>query len=306
MSARQGGSRRVQVGSRQLTVTNLDKPLWPADGLTKADLIAYYLQVAPVMLPHLAERPLVLTRYPDGSDGKSFYQKDLPEGAPPWAGVFPFAHGERTVHYVLAREPADLVWLANLAAIEIHAWLSRTARPAEPDYAVIDLDPAAGAGADDVRQVALLAREVLDRLRLCGVPKHSGATGLHIFVPLAPGHTFSQAADFVHSLGRLLRQVYPDKVTLERSVAKRAGKVYVDYLQNGQGKTMTAVYSLRPRPGAPLSAPLSWEEIAAGPLPRVTLREVGRRLAAVGDLFAPALQLDQDIRRPLQILQNQT
>jgi bifunctional non-homologous end joining protein LigD len=286
----------VQVGGRELPLTNLEKPLWPEDGLTKAHLIHYYTQMAPYLLPYLKDRPLVLTRYPDGIHGEWFYHKDAPPGTPDWVPTWKMETSDgRTIRFLLASEPAALAFVANLGAIELHPWLSRCTAPDRPDWAVIDLDPAEGATFDDVLMVARAVRQILGALGISGWPKLSGATGIHIYCPCLPDHTYRETAAFCEAVGRVLLRLFPDKVTLERMVARRTGKVYIDYLQNRRGQTITAVYGLRPLPGAPVSTPVTWDELEGDP-PRCTLLTIGARLAARGDLFAPVLSLRQDLR----------
>ncbi|WP_374711276.1 non-homologous end-joining DNA ligase [Symbiobacterium terraclitae] len=298
-----GGSRqRVSVAGRELVVTNLDKPFWPEDGLTKGDLIAYYVSVAPYLLPYLRGRPVVLTRYPHGYGDKWFYQKDAPEGLPDWIPTWPDqAEDGRVIRYMRIEEPAALAYVANLGAIELHPWLSSCNAPDQPDWAVIDLDPAEGATFQDVLVVARLVGQILGELGLTGYPKLSGATGIHILCRAEPGTTYAETATFCELMGRLLLRAYPEKVTLERAVAKRAGKVYVDYLQNRRGQTITSVYGVRPLPGAPVSAPVTWAEVAGEP-PRFTIRTLPDRLAAVGDLFAPMVNAPQDLRGAIERL----
>lgn len=298
-----GSAVVAQVGARTVPLNNLDKLFWPEDGYTKGDLVAYYTRVAPVLLPYLRDRPLVLTRYPDGIHGPSFYQKNAPPHRPAWIRTYPYHHSTGLHHYLLADEPAALTYLANLGAIEIHPWTGRIQDPGAPDFAIVDIDPAPGATWDDVRTVALLVRQILQRVGVEGFPKLSGATGVHIYCPCAPGHTYGDTAAFCAAIGRLLARVYPEKVTMERLVARRAGKVYIDYLQNRLGQTITSVYGVRPRPGAPVSAPVTWAELAAGHVPRVTIRTLFDRLAQVGDLFAPVLTLAQDLKGPTAALQ---
>lgn len=295
----------ARLGERELQLTNLEKRYWPEDGYTKADLVAYYTRIAPVLLPYLRDRPLVLTRYPDGIHGQWFYNKNFADKAPDWIRTCPVQHEEGEYQYLLADEPAALAFMANLGAIEIHPWLSRCGRLDRPDHAVIDLDPAEGATPADVRTIAVLVRQILDSLGLQGVPKHSGATGIHIYCPCTPDHTYAETAGFCEAIGRLLARVYPQKVTMERMVARRTGKVYVDYLQNRAGQTITAVYGVRPRSGAPVSIPLTWQEIESDAIPRHSIRTVWQRLEQVGDLFRPVMLLQQDLRHATEWLRRQ-
>ncbi|HEY8448976.1 MAG TPA: non-homologous end-joining DNA ligase [Bacillota bacterium] len=281
----------VRYGERTLTLTNLDKLLWPADGLTKADYLRYCARVAPWLLAHLRDRPLVLTRYPDGIDGKSFYQKDAPDYAPPWVRLYPHysADSGRWLRFIVCDDAATLLWVANQAALELHPWLSRADAPERPDFAVIDLDPAEGATYRDACEVARLIRDVLTYLGLRGYVKTTGATGLHIYIPLLPRYDYGQTADFVRRLGVWLRAAAPERITLERRVAKRTGRVYVDYLQNAPGKTLVAVYSARPRPGAPVSFPLDWDELDQVDPASLNLRSVPDLLERRRDRFAAVL-----------------
>lgn len=286
----------VEVGGRHLALTNLDKVLWPEDGITKAELIEYYTGMAPYLLPYLRGRPLVMTRYPDGIHGKWFYHKDAPQGTPDWIPTWPFlAEDGRVLRFLVAGEPGALTYVANLGAVELHPWLSRCDTPDNPDWAVIDLDPSEGSTFEDVVTLARLVRQILAAVRIEGFPKLSGATGIHIYCPCGPGYTYAETAGFCEAIGRVLLKVYPQKVTLERMVAKRAGRVYVDFLQNRRGQTITSVYGVRPMKGAPVSAPVSWEEIEGSP-PRFSIRTIWNRLDEVGDMFAPILTMAQDVR----------
>ncbi len=251
-------SQTVMVDGLEVKLTNLDKLLWP-EGFTKADLIAYYNEAAPYILPYVVDRPAVMSRYPHGIEGESFYQKDCPEYAPDWIRTVAVEHseGRKTVNYIVHRDRATLIWLANQAAIELHTWLSRVDRLHFPDIAVVDLDPAEGASFEQVISVALLVREALREHGIDGRPKTSGATGIHIYIPLEPRYTFSEVSTAIETLALMITSVCPFATT-ERVVAKRTGKVYIDFLQNGFGRTMTSVYSVRPRPGAPVSMPLEW------------------------------------------------
>ncbi|GAB6875969.1 non-homologous end-joining DNA ligase [Thermaerobacter litoralis] len=282
---------RVQVAGRLLEVSHLQRPLWPADGLTKADLIAYLVQVAPYVLPHLRDRPLVATRYPDGVDGEGFYQKDAPAGTPAWVRTWPYRTREgRLIRFLLADEPATLAWLGQQAAIEIHPWLSTVHHPDRPDWVVFDLDPGPRAAFAMAVEVALVVRQVLAALDLEGFPKTSGATGLHVFVPILPEHPYPVVTEFARRVAALVERLRPRLVTTVRAVARRPPEaVYLDFLQNGLGKTLVMVYGPRPRRGAPVSMPVTWEELERGVDPATwTLRTAPARLARTGDLWARA------------------
>lgn len=281
--------RRVLVDGRELRFTNLDKLLWPADGIRKGDLIEYYLNVAGVLLPHLEGRPLTFTRYPDGIEGESFYQKDLPQHAPAWIRVFPYQGEEHLIRFVLAADRATLAWAGNLACLEIHPAPWRLPHVDRPDRLVIDLDPAPPATFDHARRVAVMVRTLLEQLGIRGFPKTSGATGIHVFIPLVPEAGPEEVTRVAETLARLLHAARPDLITLERAVKERTGKVYVDYLQNARGKTMVAPYSPRPSPGAPVSAPFAWGELETIDPKEFTLRTMPDLLARRGDLAAGLL-----------------
>lgn len=285
------------TNGREIRLTNLDKALWPDDGFTKADLIDYLVSVSPVLLKHLKDRPLVLTRYPDGIGGEWFYQKDCPDYAPEWIQTFPHQAEERLIRFILANGGEDLAWLGNQAAIEIHPWLSRAGSEDSPDFAVFDLDPAPPAGWDDVLVVARALKVCLDHLGLRAYPKTSGATGIHIYVPVAPVYTYRDTAVFVRAVAELVMGVLPDRVTLSRAVKKRAGRVYVDYLQNIKGKTIVGPYIPRPLKGAPVSTPVTWTELEGIDPARFSIKTVPARIRAVGDLFEPVL-LDKQLLDP--------
>lgn len=288
--------QRVVVDGRTFTVSHLDKVFWPDDGFTKGDLIRYYLAVAPWMLPHLRGRPLVLTRWPDGIEGKRFYQKDCPDHAPPWVPTFPFAHADHTNRYVLADSPAVLGWLAQLGVIEIHPWQSRTDAPERPDRCVFDLDPSDGVPFEEAVRVAFLVRQVLARWGLEAFPKTSGATGVHLVLPVARKYRYAELARFVDAVAGLIHRADPRGTTRERTVARRHG-VYLDHLQNALGKTVAGAYSVRPRPGAPVSAPVTWDELPRVRPEQFTIATVPGRLRARGDpmagIFGRACDLDR-------------
>lgn len=291
----------------RLRLTHLDKPLWlpatpHAAPVTKGDYLAYLRAVAPHALPHLRDRPLVLTRYPHGADGTSFYQKNLPTTAPAWLPRFRHraAHG-REIAYLVAEEEADLLWLGQQAALEFHPWQSTTHAPDQPDRAVIDLDPMEPSTFEDARQVARLVAQILRAAGVRAWLKTSGATGLHAFIPIRPERTHQEVAAAIRALGELLLGLWPERITLERPVAKRAGRVYVDFLQNAAGKTLCAAYSPRPLPGAPVSMPISWAELDTVRPGDWTLRTVPLRLASQGDAWhdlpaAPPQDLEALVR----------
>lgn len=271
-----------------------DKVLWPDPGYTKRDFAAYLAAVAPVLLPHLRRRPLVLTRYPDGAAGSSFYQKDTPATAPAWLRTFAYrGRGGRTIRYLLCEDAPTLIWLAAQAAIEFHPWLATTADPERPDRLVIDLDPMAPAGFADARPLAAAVRTLLERAGLRSYPKTSGATGIHVFVPIAPRYPYAAVQAVVRAIGVALDRAFAGRVTLERAVARRAGRVYVDYLQNAQGKTLVAAYAPRPLAGAPVSTPFGWDELWDIEPAEHTLVSVPARLRARGDPFSGVLDGNQ-------------
>ena len=281
-----------------LRLSNLDKRFFP-DGYTKGDLISYYASVAPFLLPHLEDRAIVMARFPDGVDAASFYEKQAPGHQPAWMPLVPIdsAHRGEVIEYVTADRPESLMWLANMGCIEIHPWLSRVRSLDAADFAVFDLDPAAGSSWDQLVAVAGLLREALGHLRLRGYPKTSGSKGIHIYVPLDPVHDYARVRTFVHRLGHLLAAANPENVTMDRHIPNRAGKVYVDSGQNRAGATIAAAYSVRPRPGAPVSTPIRWGELESIDPASFTIATIWDRISRYGDLFAPVLlggqRLDQ-------------
>lgn len=290
------GKRLVRVGNRVLSLSNLAKPLWPEDGIVKADLVRYYLAVAPYLLPHLSGRALTVVRFPDGIQGKGFYQKNLPASAPEWLPRCEAPSEEAgTISYLVAEEPAALVWLANQAALELHPSHHRCDRPDRPDWAVIDLDPADGVPLDDVREVAALAKRLLDGLGIAAYPKFSGLTGIHLYIPLPRRYSYAEVSRAVGYVGRLLLQLNPRRVTVERLIRNRTGKVYVDHLQNLANKTIVAAYSPRPRRGAPVSTPVTWDELFSREPAEFNVHTVPDRVRQFGDLFAPVLARQQNL-----------
>ena len=287
----------LEVEGHRIKLTNLQKVLWPEDGYTKADLIRYYAEVSPFLVPWLRDRPLTMKPFPDGIAGQSFYQKDKPDFTPRWIKSWKDPH-EPDNDYVLANDMATLVWLANYTAIELHPRLARIDLPDNPDNVMIDLDPAEGATWDDVKEVAHAVKGVLDDLGLVGFPKTTGSRGIHVLVPVARRYTFEETRAFALRVGQLARERLPKLVTLEFTKARRRG-IYIDYLQNVRMKSTAGPYSVRPIRRAPVSAPLKWEEIASlGRPDAFTIANMTTRLESVGDLLTPSLELAQKLPKP--------
>ena len=283
MPASAGVIRAAGVGDLQLT--NTDKVFWPAEGYTKGDLIEYYRAIAPLMLPYLRDRPLVMTRFPDGIEGKSFFQKDAPDFAPDWLRterVFS-EQSERELRYFVCDDEAALLYVANLATIPIHIWASRVGTLARPDWCVLDLDPKEAPFAHVV-EVALALRELCDTIGMPSFVKTSGSSGLHVLVPLGAEVTHEQSRLLGELLARIVVQRKPELATVARLPSQREDKVYVDFLQNGYGKLLVAPFCVRPLPGAPVSMPLRWEEVGEGlSIGAYTIRTAVDRMRTVGE-----------------------
>lgn len=294
----------VSIESREFALSNLDKVLWPDNGYTKGELINYYVQAAPYLIPHLSRRPLVLTRFPDGINSKSFYQKNAPDYLPEWVDTYSWysADSKRNIRFILAEETATLAWLANQACIELHPWLSRVDSIEYPDYIVIDLDPSPGSHYQEVINIALVVKQLLDSLKLRSYPKTSGALGIHIYIPIENNYTYEEVRRFAQMIAAMTTEVLPEIATIERSVKQRGRKVYVDYLQNVAGKTLSSVYSVRPRKGATVSAPLLWEEVSRVTPEQFTVKTILLRLRDQGDLFASVLHDRQSLEHACQQL----
>lgn len=285
------------VDGRQVRVTSLDKPYWPEDGLSKGDLLAYYRELAPVMRPYFAGRPVTGRVFPRGIHGPGYYRREIPENAPAWIGSADYqaATDGHPVRVLLAEDGAGLLWLANTGAIELHIWGAHLPDLSEPDMAVFDLDPGEGASFTDVLKAARILRRALNRQGLRGYPKTSGGQGLHVFLPLAPGHTFESVRDWVRTLTEDLEEAHPSLFAVAHGATHRGNQITVDHAQNGVGRNTAAPYSVRALPGAPVSTPLSWDEVEVGNLHPAdfTIRTVPARLQQFGDLFAPVLGRDQ-------------
>jgi bifunctional non-homologous end joining protein LigD len=297
----------ITRGRRTLRLSNLDKLFWPDEGITKGELLAYYRDVADVLVPHLRGRPFTMKRYPDGWQGKSFFQKQAPSHMPEWIGTAAFPastrEGERRViDYALVDDDLALLWMVNMGCVDMHAWASRVDRPERPDWVMFDLDPSEGSGFEDVIEVAQLVRQALDLLELESVVKTSGSRGIHVLVPITRRHGFDEVREFAGIVAGALARAHPGLVTTEWTKAKRKG-VLVDANQNGPGKTTASVYSVRPRAGAPVSTPLRWDEVRPGLDPLgFTMDAVLERVGRDGDLFARVLEGGQSLGATLRAL----
>jgi len=288
-----------------VTITNPRKVFWPDEGYTKSDLIDYYDSVAPWLLPYLKDRPLVLTRYPDGIKGKSFFQKDAPEWTPSWirtARIHSHDVG-RDIAYFVVDDRESLRYVVNLGTIPLHLWSSRLPSLDHPDWLVLDLDPK-GAPFTDVVKVARALGRILEELALPSYVKTSGATGLHILLPLGARYDYDVTRTFARLLAVMGVEAEPAISTIARPLRSRGGKVYIDFGQNGRGQTIVAPFSVRPLPGAPVSCPLRWDEVTAKLDPaRFTIKTAPARFQKLGDPLAPVLTGRIDVAAALRKLE---
>jgi len=299
----------LRRGRRVLKLSNLDKLFWPEEGITKRDLLAYYRDVAPVLVPHLRDRPFTMKRYPDGWKGKFFFQKDAPKHMPEWIPTRPFEVStrdrppkRRVIDFPLVNDELALLWMVNMGCIDLNTWYSRVDKPSRPDFILFDLDPSPDVGFPETIRVALLIKETLDLLELESHPKTSGSEGIHILVPIARRHSFGETREFSEIVAGAIARAYPGLATTEWTKAKRRG-VLIDTNQNGEGKTIASVYSVRPKPGAPVSTPLLWDEVNASLDPAVfTMDAVLERVAREGDLFEGVLSTKQSLGAALRSL----
>jgi bifunctional non-homologous end joining protein LigD len=281
----------LRAAHAEVKITNPKKIFWPDEGYTKADLIAYYEAVAPLLLPYLRERPVVLTRYPDGITGKSFFQKDAPEFVPAWVRTERIysKEAEREIDYFIVNDAETLRYIANLGTIPLHLWSSRLGSLERPDWLILDLDPKQ-APFGDVVKVARHLHRILDELGLSNYIKTSGATGLHVLIPLGAHYTHEEARTFGRLLALLGVEAAPEIATIARPIRARGGKVYIDFAQNGHGRTIVAPFSVRPLPGAPVSCPLRWDQVTARLDPmRFTIKTIPKQFEKMQDPLAPIL-----------------
>jgi len=283
----------------KLKLTNLDKVFWPKEKITKGDLIRYYEKISKWILPYLKDRPESLRRFPNGIGGESFFQKNLKD-YPEWIETKRIQHKDKIVNYALIQNKKSLLYAANLGCIEIHPFFSRIQSLQKPDYLIFDLDPK-GASFEKVVEVAQAIHRFLEEIGVLSFCKTSGATGLHIAVPLKAKYTYEQAKKFAELVALVVHQRIPKISTLDRSVSKRKGKVYIDCYQNNFGQTLAAPYCVRARPYATVSTPLKWKEVKKGLDPKnYTIKNIFTRLKKTGDLYAPVLKKGINIEKAIK------
>lgn len=274
-------------------LTNLDKLYWPDEGITKGDLINYYESISSYILPYLKNRPMSLKRNPNGIRDAGFYHKDAGDIAPPWMKTAKFyaASSNKTVNYLVCNNLKSLKFIANLGCIEMNPWNSTVAKPEQPDYFVMDIDPSDKNTFEEVIETAQVVKDVCDRAGITAFCKTSGASGLHIYIPVNRKYEYDMVRDFALIIATLVHEQLPAITTLERSLSKRKkNQIYIDYLQNSRGQTLASAYSVRPRPGATVSAPLEWKEVKAGLHPSLfTIKNIKKRADKKGDLFRGVL-----------------
>ena len=282
----------LRVGRKTVKLTNLQKPFWPALGLSKSDLLTYYLSVSQALLPHLKNRAMVMKRYPNGAAGPFFFMKRTPSPKPDWLQTCAIEHASgNVIDFPMIQDVAALMWVVNLGCIDLNQWYARCDDVDRPDYFHFDLDPGPGAPFEQVLESALLVRDALKSLKMPSYPKTSGSKGIHVYVPLKRGPRQREVWTFTKAFAIALADRYPKILTWQYRIAKRPrGRVLVDYNQNAWGRTLASVYSVRPTPAASVSAPVTWDEIERGITPeQFTMDVVEQRIAKHGDLFAHVL-----------------
>ena len=282
--------------------TNLSKVYWPKDNVTKRDMLNYYYQVAPYILPYVKDRPQTLNRFPHGIEGETFYQKDVKGKAPEWIETFPYHSytDGRDKEFLVCTDEASLLYIASLGCIEINPWSSRRQSPDNPDWCIIDLDPDKNTF-DQVIETACVTKQILDAIEVAAFCKTSGSTGLHIYIPLGAKYTYEDSKEFARSLAKLITTQLPEYTSIERKVADRNGKMYIDFLQNRPQATVAGPYSLRPKPGATVSMPLHWEEVTKGlTIQNFTIFNAVERIKEKGDIFTGVLGEGIDLAKALQ------
>ncbi len=292
--------------SPELKTTHLNKIFWPKEKITKGDVIEYYEKISEYILPYLKDRPESLNRHPNGINGASFFQKNIDFTPPDFVKttkIFSESNDDN-INYLVCDNKETLGYMANLGCIEINPWFSRLKHLDNPDYAVLDLDPE-DIGFDKVIEVAQTTHKLLDKLKVANYCKTSGATGLHIYIPLGAKYSYEQAKHFVQLIAVMVNQKLPEITSLERKPQKRQKKIYLDYLQNRKGQTLAAPYSIRPKPGATVATPLEWKEVKKGLKPtNFTIKNIFARLKKKGDLFSPVLGKGIDLKSVLKRIES--
>ena len=288
-----GVDQLITINKQQLKFTNHNKVYWKKEGINKGDMLNYYAQIAPYILPYMKDRPQSLHRHPDGVNGMHFFQKDMRGKVPGWIAThesFSESNNE-TIEYMLCNDEAALLYMANLGCIEMHPWHSRAQKPESPDYCLIDLDPDKNNTYEQVMEAAHLVKELLDDVGADSYPKTSGSTGLHIYIPLGAKYSYDQSKQLAELIVNIINQQLPKTTSVLRNPEKRKGKIYLDFLQNRESQTVAAPYSLRPKPGAPVSTPLDWNEVKKGLTSSTyTMFNIFDRIKDAGDLFQPVLE----------------
>jgi bifunctional non-homologous end joining protein LigD len=290
------------VNRHELKFTNLGKIFWPKEKYTKRDMLNYYYQVAPYILPYLKDRPQSMNRYPNGIDGKSFYQKDVTNKVPSWIRMEPYRTSEgENKNFLVPEDEAAILYMANAGAIEMNPWNSTIHKPDFPDWCLIDIDPSDKSTFEQVIKTAQVTKEVLDHMGVKGYPKTSGSTGIHIYIPLGASYTYDQCQLFGKIIATQVHTILPEFTSIERIVRNRNHKLYIDYLQNRPKATLAAPYSVRPKPGAPVSMPLYWEEVKKGlSIKDFTIKNAMARVKSEGDIFKPVLGKGINLGKILQ------
>ncbi len=299
----------IRSGKRELRLSNLDKLFWQEEGITKGDLLGYYQAVAPVLLPHLKNRPFTMRRYPDGAYGKAFFQKDAPSHMPDWipthralVSTREKPKAKKWVEFPIVNDELALLWMVNMGCIDMNTWYSRVDKPERPDFVLFDLDPTPEVPWSQTIEVALILKELLDALGLASFPKTSGGKGFHVLVPVDRRSTYEDTRHFAELVAGAIARTHPKLATTEWSKARRRG-VLIDANQNGEGKTIASAYSVRPKPGAPVSTPLAWNEVNGKLNAAIyTMPVVLERVRQLGDLAAGVLTTRQSLSKALRSL----
>ncbi|HEX3767387.1 MAG TPA: non-homologous end-joining DNA ligase, partial [Puia sp.] len=296
-------TQETEVDGHSLTFKHLGKLYWPKEGYTKRQLLNYYYEASPFILPYLKDRPQSLNRFPNGINGENFYHKDVTATAPEWVKQFPYTTNGEKKNFLVVEDTASILWMANLGAIEMNPWNSRIQKPDHPDWCIIDLDPAEKNTFDEVIQTARVTKQVLDEFNVLAYPKTSGSTGIHIYIPLGAKYSYDESQMFAQIIATEVRDRLPHMTSIERMTNKRKGKIYVDFLQNRPKATLAAPYSVRPKPDATVSMPLEWDEIKKGlKMKQFTMQNALAQVRERGDLFKPVLGKGIDMEKILKAI----